>query len=523
MSGRSGIGLNAEEWSAPRRLNSLSAFQTNRAVEEGKETDAQPDKETSGPVLTNRAIQRSGFLVMSDEMSTSDKHHVYDVQEEDEDFDREFYLSEEGLATFQEEDKFIGNPLKFAAREEQMSRQRARGDAKIAGVSARKSQLIADQEAWENNRLLQSGVAIHKDVKTEFDNEEENRVSLIVHHLKPPFLDGRVSFSMQQTTVSTVRDPTSDMAVNARKGSELLRSVREKKEKMKMRERFWELGGSRIGDAMGIAKPEEQQDKGPEAMQLGDVDYKENSSFAKHMKDQKNEARSLFAKTKSIREQREYLPVFSVKEELITIIRENQVTVIVGETGNNELFFDCFNYSTLGSGKTTQLTQYLHEAGFTEFGMVGCTQPRRVAAMSVAKRVAEEMEVELGAEVGYAIRFEDLTSEKTLIKYMTDGVLLRESLRESDLDQYSAIVMDEAHERSLHTDVLFGILKKIVARRRDLKLIVTSATLNAERFSEFFGGVPIFRIPGRTFHVEKYYSKVIFFALALFKRGVGTR
>ena len=130
--------------------------------------------------------------------------------------------------------------------------------------------------------------------------------------------------------------------------------------------------------------------------------------------------------------------------------------------------------------------------------------------MSVAKRVAEEMGVELGSEVGYAIRFEDLTSEKTVIKYMTDGVLLRESLRESDLDQYSAVVMDEAHERSLHTDVLFGILKKIVARRRDLKLIVTSATLNAERFSEFFGAVPIFRIPGRTFHVEKYYSKVIF-------------
>ena len=99
------------------------------------------------------------------------------------------------------------------------------------------------------------------------------------------------------------------------------------------------------------------------------------------------------------------------------------------------------------TGKTTQLTQYLHEAGYTEFGMVGCTQPRRVAAMSVAKRVAEEMSVELGDEVGYAIRFEDLTGPKTVIKYMTDGVLLRESLREADLDQYSALVMDEAHER----------------------------------------------------------------------------
>jgi len=128
--------------------------------------------------------------------------------------------------------------------------------------------------------------------------------------------------------------------------------------------------------------------------------------------------------------------------------------------------------------------------------------------MSVAKRVSEEFGCELGQEVGYAIRFEDLTSPNTVIKYMTDGVLLRESLRDADLDQYVVVVMDEAHERSLHTDVLFGILRKILTRRRDLKLIVTSATLNAEKFSSFFGGVPIFRIPGRTFHVEKYFSKV---------------
>ena len=120
--------------------------------------------------------------------------------------------------------------------------------------------------------------------------------------------------------------------------------------------------------------------------------------------------------------------------------------VIVGETG---------------SGKTTQLTQYLHEDGYTNYGMVGCTQPRRVAAMSVAKRGADEMGVSLGDEVGYAIRFEDCTNTKTVIKYMTDGILLRESLRESDLDPYSAIIMDEAHERSLNPDVLFGLLREV--------------------------------------------------------------
>lgn len=139
--------------------------------------------------------------------------------------------------------------------------------------------------------------------------------------------------------------------------------------------------------------------------------------------------------------------------------------------------------------------------------MIGCTQPRRVAAMSVAKRVSDEMGTSLGDEVGYAIRFEDCTSENTVIKYMTDGILLRESLREPDLDHYSAVIMDEAHERSLSTDVLFGLLREIVARRHDLKLIVTSATMDSSKFAMFFGNVPTFTIPGRTFPVETLFSK----------------
>jgi pre-mRNA-splicing factor ATP-dependent RNA helicase DHX38/PRP16 len=347
-------------------------------------------------------------------------------------------------------------------------------------------------------------------VQTEFDNEEDARVTLIVHNLKPPFLDGRVSYSLQQTVVSTVRDPSADMATNARKGSSLLRDVRERREQSKMRKRFWELGGSRIGDAMGIAHPEAEASEVNEDGADGEgVNYKDGSSYAKHIKE-KSGAASEFSRTKSLSEQRAFLPVHTVRQDLLDIVRENQVTVIVGETGSGKCVVILVQISlsvTFNAGKTTQLTQYLHEDGWSDFGMIGCTQPRRVAAMSVAKRVSEEMGVELGQEVGYAIRFEDLTSESTVIKYMTDGVLLRESLREADLDRYSAIIMDEAHERSLHTDVLFGILKKVVARRRDLKLIVTSATLNADKFSDFFGGVPIFRIPGRTFHVEKYYSK----------------
>jgi pre-mRNA-splicing factor ATP-dependent RNA helicase DHX38/PRP16 len=142
--------------------------------------------------------------------------------------------------------------------------------------------------------------------------------------------------------------------------------------------------------------------------------------------------------------------------------------------------------------------------------------------MSVAKRVSEEIAAavtgkglplaekeQLGGTVGYSIRFEDQTSEHTVIKYMTDGVLLRESIRDPDLNKYSAIIMDEAHERSLNTDVLFGVLRKVIMRRSDLKLIVTSATLSADTFSRFFGNQPIFRIPGRTFPVDTFYAKSV--------------
>jgi len=334
-------------------------------------------------------------------------------------------------------------------------------------------------------------VVTQRTVETEFEEEEEKRVSLLVHNIKPPFLDGRVSYTTQQTMVSAVKDPTSDLAILARKGSQVVREQRELRDRMKGQDKHWDLHGKRIASAMGIKTQSSEEGDAQAMREDGEVDYKASSRFADHMQE-KSEAVSAFAKSKTMKEQREYLPIFQVRDQLMSIIREHNVVVIVGETG---------------SGKTTQLTQYLHESGFTRWGRIGCTQPRRVAAMSVAKRVSEEMHTKLGELVGYSIRFEDCTSEKTVIKYMTDGVLLRESLHSGDLDEYSAIVMDEAHERSLHTDVLFGILKKVAAARRDFKLIVTSATLDAEKFSQYFGNVPVFHIPGRTFPVEVMWSK----------------
>ena len=178
------------------------------------------------------------------------------------------------------------------------------------------------------------------------------------------------------------------------------------------------------------------------------------------------------------------MPIYPYRDDLIKAVEDHQTIVIVGETG---------------SGKTTQIPQYMWEAGFAkEEGVrIGCTQPRRVAAMSVATRVADEVGCKLGNEIGYSIRFEDCTSDKTKVKYMTDGMLLREFLGEPDLKSYSVMMVDEAHERTLHTDVLFGLVKDIARFRPEIKLLISSATLDAEKFSEYFDFAPIFRIPGR--------------------------
>jgi len=195
----------------------------------------------------------------------------------------------------------------------------------------------------------------------------------------------------------------------------------------------------------------------------------------------------------SISEQRKSLPIYSFRTELMKAIRENKILIVIGETG---------------SGKTTQIMQYLYEEGYTRGNKkLGCTQPRRVAAISVAKRVAEEMRVKLGEEVGYSIRFEDNTSPKTLIKYMTEGMLVREAIADRDISNYNVVVLDEAHERNINMDVLFGLMKQVAQRRDDFRLIVTSATLDAEKFSSYFYNCNIFRIPGRTFPVDVLYTK----------------
>src|SRR5436305_11731498 len=194
----------------------------------------------------------------------------------------------------------------------------------------------------------------------------------------------------------------------------------------------------------------------------------------------------------------ESLPVVVRREEIAAAIRESQVVVVCGETG---------------SGKSTQLPKICLEIGRGVAGVIGHTQPRRIAARSIASRLGEELRTSVGQKVGFKIRFTDATSASTLIKVMTDGVLLAESQHDRYLDQYDTLIIDEAHERSLNIDFLLGYLHRLLPKRSDLRLIITSATIDATRFAEHFrsdeGPAPIIEVSGRTYPVDVLYRSLV--------------
>lgn len=364
--------------------------------------------------------------------------------------------------------------------------------------SRRPLKRMSSPEKWEAKQLVASGVLDVREYpmydedgdgmlyQDEGTAEEELEIEL--NEDEPAFLQGQTRYSIDVSPVKIVKNPDGSLQRAAMTQSALAKERRELREQQqrtmldsipKDLNRPWEDPMPETGERH---LAQELRGVGLSAYDM--PDWK---------KDAFGKAPTFGQRSKlSIQEQRQSLPIYKLKKELIQAVHDNQVLVVIGETG---------------SGKTTQVTQYLAEAGYTTRGKIGCTQPRRVAAMSVAKRVAEEFGCRLGEEVGYAIRFEDCTGPETVIKYMTDGMLLREILVDEELSQYSVVMLDEAHERTIHTDVLFGLLKQLVKRRPDLRLIVTSATLDAEKFSGYFFNCNIFTIPGRTYPVEILYTK----------------
>uniref|UniRef100_A0A6B2EC10 RNA helicase n=1 Tax=Phlebotomus kandelakii TaxID=1109342 RepID=A0A6B2EC10_9DIPT len=364
-------------------------------------------------------------------------------------------------------------------------------------VARKKVTRISSPERWEIKQMISSGV-IDRSELPDFDEEtgllpkEENDeadIEIEIVEEEPAFLAGHGRALHDLSPVRIVKNPDGSLAQAAMMQSALAKERRE--QKMLQREQEMDSIPASLNKNWIDPLPEEDSRALAANVRGIGMSTQEVPEWKKHVIGGK---KSSFGKKTdmSLIEQRQSLPIFKLREDLIKAINDNQILIVIGETG---------------SGKTTQITQYLSESGFCARGKIGCTQPRRVAAMSVAKRVAEEFGCRMGQEVGYTIRFEDCTSPETVIKYMTDGMLLRECLMDLDLKSYSVIMLDEAHERTIHTDVLFGLLKQAVQKRPELKLIVTSATLDAVKFSQYFFEAPIFTIPGRTFAVEVLYTK----------------
>ncbi|TPX59462.1 hypothetical protein PhCBS80983_g02474 [Powellomyces hirtus] len=354
---------------------------------------------------------------------------------------------------------------------------------------------ISSPERWEIKQLIASGVLNPKDYPT-FDEDQgalnyedaEEELDIEIKDEEPSFLKGQTKQSVQLSPIKIVKNPDGTMNRAALAGAALAKERRE----IRQQQAAAEYDAVPKDLNRPWVDPMAQNEDRQFAQDL--KGFGQTGDNIPEWKKKTFNNATTFGKitSLSIKEQRESLPIYKLRETIVKAVDENQVLVVVGDTG---------------SGKTTQMTQYLAEEGFANRGMIGCTQPRRVAAMSVAKRVAEEVGCRLGQEVGYTIRFEDCTSPETKIKYMTDGMLLRECLIDPKLQKYSVLLLDEAHERTVQTDVLFGLLKNTVKERPDLKLIVTSATLDAERFSTYFFNCPILTIPGRTFPVEILFAK----------------
>jgi ATP-dependent RNA helicase DHX8/PRP22 len=358
---------------------------------------------------------------------------------------------------------------------------------------------LTSPERWEIRQLIASGVASasdYPDLEEEQTSTDQNGleedIDIEIRDEEPPFLAGQTKQSLELSPIRIVKAPDGSLNRAAMAGTALAKERRELKQQEAAEKAAEQASRADLSSqwADPMIAPEHRKFASDLRSTLSSRPAESVPEWKRATlgKDQPLGRRTNL----TMKQQRESLPIFKFRKQLLEAIEANRILVVVGDTG---------------SGKSTQMTQYLAEAGYADRGMIGCTQPRRVAAISLAKRVADENGSILGEEIGYTIRFEDRSGPQTHIKYMTDGILLRALLYDDTLREYSVIILDEAHERSISTDVLFGLMLKTLKKRPDLKLIVTSATLDADKFSSYFNDAPIFSIPGRTFPVEILYSK----------------
>lgn len=392
--------------------------------------------------------------------------------------------------------------------EEMKDRQGRLGQKEIQPSRGTKRRLTSP-ERWEIRQLIASGAAkpldypelseFNEDPNDAFrdNNSDKNKsdpgelnIDIEITNNEPTFLKGQMRESDDYQPVTLVQNPEGSMSRAAMNGSTLARDYKD--EKLKQQREKEKTEKREQAKSMDSHDPLlEREKKERNAI----IEQKKQDKISEWKKSQ---TKVTYGKRTSLsmREQRETLPVYHYRSNLVEAVKSNQFLIVVGETG---------------SGKTTQIVQYLSEEGFNDTPdgrkIIGCTQPRRVAAVSVANRVADEVGCQVGDDVGYLIRFEDRTSNKTKIKYMTDGMLEREALNDPYMTKYSVIMLDEAHERTIATDVLFALLKKAALKNPNLKIIVTSATLDSDKFSRYFDDCPIIKIPGRTYPVEVLYTR----------------
>lgn len=313
------------------------------------------------------------------------------------------------------------------------------------GKPMRQKKRMASPERWEIKQLIASGAISaldYPDIDEEYNAtlagegefEEEEDVDIEVREEEPPFLAGQTKQSLELSPIRVVKAPDGSMNRAAMAGTSLAKERRDLRQQ-EVQDKAAEQA-SQVDLNAQWQDPMMAPDQRKFASDLRNPQgHKPPEAVPEWKRVTQSKEQPLGKRTSmSIKQQRESLPVYKFRKQLLDAVHENQLLIVVGDTG---------------SGKTTQLTQYLAEAGFANDGIIGCTQPRRVAAMSVAKRVAEEVGCKLGQEVGYTIRFEDCTSADTKIKYMTDGMLEREVLLDPNLKRYSVIMLDEAHEVSL--------------------------------------------------------------------------